>query len=147
MYYDVYTRDLPVFISSDSVLHAWHRSYDAMLEELERTYLMLSLDAILAGMHDALPDAKTKYGDGVLKDSLLDADYFLAVGRSLLKDAAVPTKFAQDERVKKTLAAVAADKLQDGSPLFGRKRNMDFSQFQPRGHYETDPSCARTSRR
>ncbi len=26
LYYDIYTRDLPVFITTDSVLHAWHRS-------------------------------------------------------------------------------------------------------------------------
>ncbi len=26
VYYDIYHRDLPVFITSDSVLHAWHRS-------------------------------------------------------------------------------------------------------------------------
>src|SRR5262249_12812929 len=33
-YYRIFTRDLPVFITSDALLHAWHRSYDAMLEEL-----------------------------------------------------------------------------------------------------------------
>ncbi len=162
LYYDVYTRDLPVFISSDSVLHVWHRSYDAMLEELELTYLRHSLDAILAGMHDALPKAKTEYGDGVLKDSVLDADYFLAVARSLLRGeadepvqvggrlqpidplpvGAVATKFDQDERVKTTLAAVKAEQMQK-FVLFGRERNMDFSQFKPRGHYETKPELRR----
>lgn len=138
LYYAVYTRDLPVFISSDSVLHAWHRSYDAMLEELELTYLRASLDAILTTMHDALPKAKTEYGDGVLKDSVLDADYFLAVARSLLKDGAVATKLDQDDRVNKTLAAVKAEGMHDFD-LFGRARKMDFSQFKPRGHYETKP--------
>ena len=141
LYYDVYSRDLPVYISSDSVLHAWHRSYDAMLEELEMTYLRTALDAILAGMHDSLAKAKAEYGDGVLKDSVLDADYFLAVGRSLLAHEnapAVKAKFDQDERVKTTLAAVKAEQMQS-FPLFGRERNMDFSQFKPRGHYETKP--------
>ena len=35
MYYKIYSRDLPVFISADSILHAWHRSYDAILRTLE----------------------------------------------------------------------------------------------------------------
>ena len=138
VYYQVYTRDLPVYISSDSVLHAWHRSYDAMLEELELTYLIGALDAILAGMHDALPKANTEYGAGPLKDSVRDADYFLTVARSLLRDGIVPSKLDQDERVRMTLAAVAKEQMH-GFELFGRERNMDFSQFKPRGHYETNP--------
>lgn len=137
-YYDIYSRDLPVFVSSDSVLHAWHRSYDAMLGELELVYLMPALDALLAGLHDALPAAHAGYGGGVLKDSVRDADYFLAVGRSLLKDGQVPTKLAQDARVKETLAAVAGLGMHEFD-LFGRTRKMDFSQFKPRGRYEADP--------
>lgn len=158
LYYDVYQRDLPVFVSSDSVLHAWHRSYDAMLEELELTYLRHTLDAILTGMHDALPKAQAEYGGGVLKDAVLDADYFLAVARSLLHSEApespfdprrpandtpkapdpVATKFDQGERVKVTLAAIKAEGMH-GFALFGRERNVDFSQFKPRGHYENRP--------
>jgi hypothetical protein len=138
VYYQIYHRDLPVYISSDSVLHAWHRSYDAMLEELELNYLMHALDAILSGMHAALPNANEAYGDGVLKDSVRDADYFLAVARSLLKDGLVSTKLDQDDRLKATLAAVKAEGMHDFN-LFGRSRNMDFSQFKPRGHYETNP--------
>ncbi len=137
-YYDVYTRDLPVFISSDSVLHAWHRSYDAMLAELELTYLKQALESLLGGMHDALPEAQAAYGAGLLKDSVLDADYFLAVGRSLFTDGQVPTKFAQNDRVAATLAAVKAEGMHTFE-LFGRERKVDFSQFKPRGHYEADP--------
>jgi hypothetical protein len=35
LYYRVFTLDLPVFITADSLLHAWHRSYDSILEEIE----------------------------------------------------------------------------------------------------------------
>ncbi len=142
LYYDVYQRDLPVFVTSDSVLHAWHRSYDAMLEELELTYLLHSLDAILAAMHDAMPKANDEYGAGVLKDSVLDADYFLAVARNLLANGKVPSKLNQDDRVNKTLSAVKAEQMQK-FVLFGRERNMDFSQFKPRGHYESKEELRR----
>src|SRR5205085_1015619 len=74
----------------------------------------------------------------VLKDSVRDADYFLAVARSLLTDGVVGSKLDQDDRVKKTLDAVKDEQMQ-GFMLFGRMRNMDFSQFKPRGHYESNP--------
>jgi hypothetical protein len=143
LYYDIYHRDLPVFITSDSVLHAWHRSYDAMLEELELTYLKQTLESILTQMHEAIPKAHEEYGSGVLKNSVLDADFFLTVGRSLLRSEwpvndAVATKLNQDARVKATLEAVQELKMQKFD-LFGRERNMDFSQFKPRGHYEEKP--------
>ena len=40
-FYRIWNDDLPVFVSADSMMQAWHRSYDAMLEELEETSLFL----------------------------------------------------------------------------------------------------------
>ena len=133
-YYDIYTRDLPVFITSDSVLHAWHRSYDAMLAELETEYFKPALGKILAGMHAQVAEAGTRCGQGVLKESIRDADYFLAVARSLLTKEATPTVFDQGPRVDQTLAAVQKFNMQN-LELFGRPRVVDFSQFKPRGRY------------
>ncbi|OLT59632.1 DUF3160 domain-containing protein [Moorena bouillonii] len=135
LFYQIYSSDLPVFVSADALLHAWHRSYDAMLEELEESYLATSLDEILTGMADKIPEASNQYGDGVLDLSLIDADYFLAVARSLLAGETVKTKLNQDARVAATLKAIEGEQLQQFE-LFGRKREMDFSQFKVRGHYE-----------
>src|SRR5262245_18665684 len=84
VFYRAYNRHLPVFVTADAVLHAWHRPYDAMLEGLEEHFLAPELDALLAGMAGELPGARRRYGKGVLADGLADADYFLAVARSLL---------------------------------------------------------------
>ncbi|MBI1830971.1 MAG: DUF3160 domain-containing protein [Planctomycetes bacterium] len=135
MYYRIYSRDLPVFISTDSLLHAWHRSYDGMLEELEETYLATSLDEILSAMAKGIPAADKEYGNGVLRDSLADADYFLAMARSLLAGKQAPTALQQEDRVALTLLAVERKQLHKFN-LFGRQREMDFSQFEVRGHYE-----------
>ncbi len=144
MYYRVYARDMPVFVSSDAILHAWHHSYDAMLEEIETLYLSSSLNEILCGMHNSLPDAQKAYGDGVLKDSVKDADYFLTVGIWLLNGdgAAWPTHLNQDVRVKKTLKA-CNDLQMETFDLFGRERRVDFSQFKVRGHYEKSETLRR----
>jgi hypothetical protein len=135
MFYRIYIRDLPVYVSTDALLHAWHRSYDGMLEELEETYLASSLDQILMGMSREIPAAAKDYGNGVLAESLTDADYFLTMARSLLAGKQLPTALNQDGRVAATLQAVANEQLHK-FPLFGRERQMDFSQFKVRGHYE-----------
>lgn len=134
-YYRIYARDLPVYISSDSLLHAWHRTYDAILEEMEETYLITSLDEILAGMASGLPAAQKEYGNGVLSDSVTDADYFLTVARSLLAGEQVKTHLAQEARVAHTLQCVKDEQIEEFN-LFGRARKVDFSQFKVRGHYE-----------
>lgn len=133
--YRIYSNDLPVFVSGDALLHAWHRSYDAILEELEESYLAGSLDQILTGMQERIPQAASQYGNGVLGASLLDADYFLAVARSLLAGKAVNTYLNQNARVAETLKAVEGQQMQEFN-LFGGQRMMDFSQFKVRGHYE-----------
>jgi hypothetical protein len=135
VFYNIYSRDLPVFVSSDALLHAWHRSYDAMLEELEAEYLARSLSEILAGMAQRLPQVRQEYGKGVLEESILDADYFIAVARSLLSGNRVNSYFNQNSRVAETLDAIESGQLQEFN-LFGRDRSVDFSQFKPRGHYE-----------
>jgi hypothetical protein len=135
MFYRIYSRDLPVFIPTDALLHAWHRTYDGMLEELEETYLYTSLDEILTAMAKSIPAAEQEFGKGVMADSLADADYFLAMARSLLAGKQVATTLNQEHRVALTLQAVEAKQLHK-FPLFGRQRQMDFSQFEVRGHYE-----------
>jgi hypothetical protein len=142
VFYRIYSRDLPIFISSDALLHAWHRSYDAMLQEIEENCLEPSLEDILAAMAEAVPESRSSYGEGPLGDCLADADYFLAVARSLLAGRQVNTTLGHDERVGKTLGACAALQLED-FPLFGRVRAVDFSQFKPRGHYETSERLQR----
>src|SRR5262249_9292075 len=105
IFYRAFNRHLPVFVTSDALLHAWHRSYDGMLEELEEGYLAVELAAILAGMAAEAPRAQRRYGKGVLANSLTDAAYFLGVARSLLAGTPMKAELDQDQRVAKTLAA------------------------------------------
>lgn len=134
-FFHIYRNDVPVFVSADALLHAWHRSYDAILEELEENYLSKSLGQFLKGMADKLPEAWKQYSGGIFRFSVIFADYFLTVARSLLAGTAVKGYFKQDAFVTKTLALVKAQQLWTFN-LFQQKRVMDFSQFKPRGHYE-----------
>jgi hypothetical protein len=142
LYYHLFNNDMPVFVTCDSVLHAWHRSYDALLKQVEEVALMSALDDILTGMTRQLSAAQQSYAAGILAESLRDVDFYLAVALSLLRDTAVPTQFAQDERVAAALQA-CADQQMESFSLFGCERLVDFSQFKPRGHYEQTEALQR----
>jgi len=74
-----------------------------------------------------------------------DADYYLAVARSLLAGQQVSTQFGggSDGQVSQTLAAIAARNTLAISHCFGTNRPVDFSQFIVRGHYTRNPNLAR----
>lgn len=142
LYYRVYKRDLPVLITSDSVLHAWHRSYDVLLGEVETTILIPALDYLLSGMSAEVARAHKEYGAGLLRDGLTDADYFLAVARRLLNGEEEKSALGQDDRVERTIEACRLERAGTWE-LFGRQRLVDFSQFKPRGRYESSPALKR----
>ncbi len=59
-YYGVFTRDLPVLVTTDSILHAFHRSYDAILERLEASEFTSTLSATLEKSHESLGEPSSR---------------------------------------------------------------------------------------
>ena len=138
IYYDVFRRDLPVFVTTDSILHAWHRSYDAVLIDLEQEVLRSELATLLDGMANRIPEAVQAYGTGWRLARLQDADFLLSVGQNLLRGplVAAPSKLGQESRVR-TTATQVLNGVPLGVRLFPHRANelIDFSLFLPRGHY------------
>jgi len=146
-FYQIFNDDLPVFVSADSGLHALHRTYVSMLEELEELQLATLLESVISNMSSQLPQTWQQYGAGPLGDSILDGDYFLTVARSLWAGQQVPSALgvaSQDQRVASTLSAISSESLQRVS-LFGTNspRWVDFSQFKVRGHYSNSVRLSR----
>lgn len=142
IFYRIFTNDLPVFVSTDSILHSWHRSYNKALQELEEAYLAPSLKILLDQMAAAIPSQWEQYGDDIMAPGIIDSDYFLAVARSLLNGNQVETYLNQTDRVKDTLTAIENQQVQEFD-LFGHNRKIDFSQFKVRGHYEDSEQLKR----
>lgn len=148
-YLEIYRADLPVFVSADSILHALHRSYDEILRQLEEQVLFANLDLALDRIQVAVCELpKTS---PALKHSLVDVSVLLAVARRLLEpgktnEATSPTHRPSCEDAK-TVAAIlkkVAAQIDDapegpGTPLWGRRAIVDWSQFKPRGHYVKSP--------
>ena len=137
-YYGLFNLDLPSFVTADSVLHAWHRSYQSMLEELEEAYLSTLFSGMLSNMSAQLPRTWSQCGNGPLKDSILDADYFLTTALSLWTGQQMPSALGNpqvDANIGWALSAISRLDLEQ-APLFGGSRMIDFSQFKVRGHYD-----------
>lgn len=134
-YKSIYALDLPVFVSADSILQAVHQSYDAILKTIEIDALGPELGRLLDSMRAQLvanPPADLQ--------ARADADLFLAVAKSLLDGKLVGAVANGDEKQIRVLfeAAQAAEGSKTVA-LFGiSERQMDFSQFKPRGHYDGD---------
>ena len=136
-FYKVFTADLPVFFSCDAALHAWHRSYGAMLEELEETYLAPTLQTVVVGMYNQVSSLSSQAGGTAIYSGVQDADYFLAVARSLLTGTNYYGYFNQTAQVQATLTAISNLQPATAMAMFGTTRTNDCSQFTVRGHYTT----------
>ncbi len=140
---DAYIKDLPVYISSDAILHAFHRSYDNMLADIESFILEPQLIRALLAMKETLKTSPIPK-DPLAQQARLDADIYLTVALRLASrddyynSAKIPTDATFPENsptIEKLLTLITAEKLAQ-YPLFATTpRDIDFSQMKPRGHY------------
>ncbi len=140
-YASIYAQDLPLYVSADSILYAVHRSYDSILKAVEMTSLAPDLQKMLEAMRGELLAGG---GAALGAEARADADLFTAVALALLTDQAVPAVAGASEA--EITALVSGAKAHQGMGevnLFGSKRLMDFSQFEPRGHYTDAPELER----
>lgn len=130
-YANLYGAHLPLYVSMDSILDAVHRSYDEILKQTETAVLIPELAALLGGMRTRLGDASGV--DAAVKG---DVDFYLAVALGLLTGgAAPPVAGATPTDVASFVAQATAGDGLAARVLFGVSREIDFSQFTPRGHY------------
>jgi len=116
-FYNIYAADLPVFVSCDAILHAWHRSYVTMLQELEETYLAPCLQEIIESMSSKVTTLDSQYFSSLFQQGLfsdylfyhnavVDVDFFLAVARSLATGTNYYRAFEPMVAVNHALAAI-----------------------------------------
>mgnify|MGYP001601829983 CR=1 FL=1 len=132
VYGNLYRAHLPLLITSDSVLHALHQSFDDILKALELAVLRHQVGSLLDRTHATLDTLETP---GELAPAKQDLDVFLAVARSLLAGAPVATNDSAAQPAVDALLAKVKDLRLEDTELFGSSRKEDFSQFEPRGHY------------
>lgn len=151
-YYEIYTSDLPVFVSTDSVMHALHRSYDDILMDMEVSVFSPAIAGILEKIHGKVEERSRQ---DKIDTNAQDVDLYVTVARNLLAGAGGPaddqpawdgtlkvaSRYEQDAAALELLKNIRSLKLQHPgqgdpmTPIYGGQRAIDYSQFKPRGHY------------
>ena len=152
-YYKIWTDDLPVFITSDSVLDAWHQTFLSMLEETEELVLYPALRELLTlprpleggGSEPPLSDLSTllalwhtidSEGERHVIRAIGDLNVYLGTAASLLRgyDPSPPTSDTASPAHWFQVTQQATNFEKRG--LYGdMDRIEDMTLFKVRGHY------------
>lgn len=133
---DVFRNDLPLFISTDAILHSLHLSYDNILKDVECGYIISKLINVLDLVHQQIPVLQTRYAaKPEMTKSLEDIDLYLGVAQKLLNGAS--SYYYSTNTTKQTELLDLINSYQFNSyKLFSENcKDIDFSQFKVRGHY------------
>jgi hypothetical protein len=127
--------NVPIFVTSDSLLHVYHLLFDKTLRTAEVQYfipLLRDLNQALLARADAQYQALQDTG---WEDAARRTVAFVGVAGKLLDpDAQVPDYAA--DLVEAELAQIEAAAGIQPSPLFpGLEFGEDYTQYIPRGHY------------
>lgn len=131
-YSEIYMQDLPVYVSADMVLEAIYRSHDKILQKLELTTLRPLLDDLLTTLRARLIDQASTFSP----EAASDLNFYLGVALGLLHGGTLAG--GEPEGVQSFVNAALSANGTEEKVLFGSVREIDFSQFQPRGHYTGD---------
>lgn len=141
---DVWMRDLPLFVSTDAILHALHLSYDEILADLEKARFAGSLGFVLDALRQYQITLDAAYAaTSAMQPSLRDVDLYISVARAMLlgdRSTFYPENADECDEVLNYASALQPVDI----PLFGSvPRTYDFSQLAIRGHYSRTPLLGR----
>ena len=163
-YRDLKVADVPIFITSDSLLHLYHIQFDETLKRAEEEEFydeLWKLDkALLKASMEDYNEAKENNSspDEVMEAARRNVAYF-AVALSLLEEKADPNRiiakstgvtgseeysFEVPEYVQEDVETeldFIYDQRAETSPIF--KYTEDYSQYVPRGHYTSSEKLER----
>ena len=141
-YRDAKEKGLPIFVTTDGLLHTFHVVYDYALRVMEARRFSDDLktlsEAMLARMASEMDDAEDQAVGDVLRKNVA----YFSVALSLLDpDRDVPG-FVQ-QMVREELALIDSHEGFSPSPIFGETHEEDYSQYVPRGHYTRSEALGR----
>jgi hypothetical protein len=123
---------LPLLVTTDSILNAYHGLFDILLQRMEEGSLFTQAEAMSQALYNAASAQWNAATDSAIKeDARLNMAYF-AVANSLLSDGIAAPDVVFDE-VEAELELIEAAAGPAESPLLAY--NEDYSQYKPRGHY------------
>lgn len=140
--YDIYndcTWDgMPLFVTTDAVLHIYHVLYDKMLAEIEIQEFVPVLELLTQTLIDSTQSLYDQETDPNINEVLRRNLAFLCVSQKLLKGSNFIVPEPVSALVDSELTLINNHDGFNDSPIFGSFTKLDYSQFIPRGHYTTN---------
>src|SRR5574338_408177 len=135
-YLEIFHKDLPVFVSTDAILHAFHISYDRILKDAELGFLIEKVKSFLIDLHSSHAYLNNKYSSNPeMLTMLKDVDVYLTVPLKLFELSINPYYAENTGKVDTILQLISAEEMQPYALFAENCRVIDWSQFKPRGHY------------
>ncbi|MFN2178124.1 MAG: DUF3160 domain-containing protein [Candidatus Promineifilaceae bacterium] len=127
--------NVPIFVTSDSLLHSYHLIFDKVLRTAERQSFIPLLRELNAAMLAQTGSQYQELQGTPWEDAARRALAFIAVGSKLLDPQVEVPDYVQDV-VQAELDLIDAAAGIEQSPLFpGLEFGEDYTQYIPRGHY------------
>lgn len=139
LYQQLKQRSVPVYVTTDCVLHTYHILYDYSLRILEMNYLYDDVKTLTNGL---IAETKLLHENakGDVQVALLDNLVYFEIAAKLLDSDHAISDVAKD-KVFAELALIEKAEVIEKSPLFGYRE--DYSQYKPRGHYTRNETLQR----
>jgi hypothetical protein len=140
-YKDLKQREIPIFITADTLLHLYHVQFDETLKEIEEREFYKDLVALTETLVKELEGAESAVDSDDFRAAHQKALTYFAIGLKALKsEAAIP------RGVQASAVNLVLEKMQKHEGFWPDPRTAhtewplfryaeDFSQYVPRGHY------------
>lgn len=138
-YKSVKNMEVPVFVTSDSVLHLYHIQFDETLREIEEKEFYRDLTAF-SRVFQAESRERYEAARGIEKEAWRKGLAYFSVGLQLL-DPDAKTPGAVKGLVEEELENIEAHAGFEPSAIFSYRE--DYSQYVPRGHYTRSEELGR----
>ena len=130
---------VPIYVTSDSMLHLYHVQFDYLLSDIEEKRLLPELIELT---NILLEESEEQYSslEGSLKEAARRNVAYFSVAMRLLNPSYKPPSYVSKE-VNEEMELIERHEGFSISPIFGYKE--DYSQYVPRGHYTRSEALKR----
>jgi len=127
--------NVPIFVTSDSMLHIYHLLFDKVLRTAETTFFIPLLQDLNAAMLDEADAIYQELKGTPWEDAATRTVAFVSVAGRLSDPGFAIPAYAQD-LAEGELANIESAQMFAPSPIFpGLALGEDYTQYIPRGHY------------
>jgi hypothetical protein len=140
VYKGLKNREVPIFVTSDTVLHLYHIQFNEILKEIEEEEFFGEIKGISEAMMNASIEQYEASPEGDVREAAKRNTAYFGVGLKLLDPNAEVPSFVSGI-VNDEIGLIEAHEGFSESPIF--KYKEDYSQYVPRGHYTRSENLKR----